>query len=129
MVVGTPSAVPDDDPKLDRMSLRTTPSSPSTSTPFDPSPGYGPAVSSGITPVAVVADDEDDCDPPFDADVDVVLDPLDVAFDAQPAIATTLAPPISWSSRRRFIVLLIMRSMIVGGSERGLSRDQEACKT
>ena len=45
---------------LDRMSLRTTPRSVSTFGPFVPSPGYGPAVSSGIswqlpTAAAVVA--------------------------------------------------------------------------
>ena len=39
MARGTPSATPLADPKLDRMSLRTTPSSVSTLTPFDPSPG------------------------------------------------------------------------------------------
>src|SRR5919108_1683934 len=45
---GTPSATPDAEPKLDRMSLRTTPSWLRTSGPFDPSPGYGPDVSSGM---------------------------------------------------------------------------------
>jgi hypothetical protein len=35
----TPSAVPLDDPKLERMSLRTMPDSVSTFGPFDPSPG------------------------------------------------------------------------------------------
>jgi hypothetical protein len=45
IVTGTPSAVPAYDPKLDRMSLRTTPDSTRTFGPFDPSPGYGPAVS------------------------------------------------------------------------------------
>ncbi|MEU4693476.1 hypothetical protein [Actinoplanes sp. NPDC023714] len=48
--MGTPSAVVDESPKLDRMSLRTIPLSSSTSGPFEPSPGYGPAVSSGISP-------------------------------------------------------------------------------
>src|SRR6266511_4957725 len=48
MVSGTPSAVPLAPPKLDRMSLRTTPLWLRTSGPFDPPPGYGPAVSSGI---------------------------------------------------------------------------------
>src|SRR5690348_17007783 len=43
-----PVAVVVDDPKLERMSLRTTPLCPRTSGPFEPSPGYGPAVSSGI---------------------------------------------------------------------------------
>ena len=40
-------------PKLGRMSLRTIPLWSSTFGPFDPSPGYGPAVSSGISPVDV----------------------------------------------------------------------------
>jgi hypothetical protein len=39
MVSGTPAAVVDEDPKLDRMSLRTTPLSFRTSGPFEPSPG------------------------------------------------------------------------------------------
>jgi hypothetical protein len=38
-----------EDPKLLVMSLRTTPLSASTSTPLEPSPGKGPAVSSGIS--------------------------------------------------------------------------------
>src|SRR2546426_7440656 len=71
MLSGTPWAMPDADPKLDRMSLRTTPLWVRTSGPFDPSPGYGPPVSSGIVsqpaalavvglPVAVAdADDEE----------------------------------------------------------------------
>ncbi|WP_232075588.1 hypothetical protein [Phytohabitans suffuscus] len=42
-------------PKLERMSERTMPLSSSTLGPFEPSPGYGPAVSSGISPVAVAA--------------------------------------------------------------------------
>src|SRR5438552_4005892 len=49
MVSGTPCAVPDDVPKLERMSLRTTPLCVRTSGPFEPSPGKGPAVSSGMT--------------------------------------------------------------------------------
>ena len=44
-----PSAVPLAEPKLDRMSLRTIPDSVSTFGPFEPSPGYGPDVSSGIS--------------------------------------------------------------------------------
>src|SRR5664279_389091 len=47
-VVGTPSATPVAVPKLDRMSRRTIPLSVSTSGPLEPSPGNGPAVSSGI---------------------------------------------------------------------------------
>src|SRR4051794_39687410 len=49
-VRGTPAAVVVDDPKLDRMSRRTTPLSVRTFGPFEPSPGYGPAVSWGILP-------------------------------------------------------------------------------
>ena len=49
MVSGTPSATVVDEPKLERMSLRTMPESSSTLMPFDPSPGYGPAVSSGTS--------------------------------------------------------------------------------
>src|SRR5437868_13889869 len=48
IVSGTPSAIPARPAKLDRMSFRTTPLRPSTLGPFDPSPGYGPCVSSGI---------------------------------------------------------------------------------
>ena len=44
----TPLAAPVALPKLVRMSLRTTPSCASTSGPLEPSPGYGPAVSSGM---------------------------------------------------------------------------------
>ncbi|WP_370328396.1 hypothetical protein [Euzebya sp.] len=36
---GTPLALPDSSPMLDVMSRRTMPDSPSTSGPFDPSPG------------------------------------------------------------------------------------------
>ena len=46
---GTPSATVVDEPKLERMSLRTMPESSSTLTPFEPSPGYGPPVSSGTS--------------------------------------------------------------------------------
>jgi hypothetical protein len=49
--IGTPSARPLAAPKLERMSPRTMPESVSTFGPFEPSPGYGPAVSSGISPV------------------------------------------------------------------------------
>src|SRR5262245_49391161 len=63
MVSGTPSAVPLSPPKLERMSLRTTPVVDSTFGPLEPSPGYGPCVSSGIlvaqavvVPVVVVVD-------------------------------------------------------------------------
>ena len=48
MVSATPSAVPERPAKLERMSLRTTPVWLRTLAPLEPSPGYGPAVSSGI---------------------------------------------------------------------------------
>src|SRR5437879_10033359 len=48
MVSGMPLATVADVPKLLRMSLRTTPLSPSALGPFEPSPGNGPAVSSGM---------------------------------------------------------------------------------
>jgi hypothetical protein len=51
-VIGTPEAVVPF-PRLDRMSLRTIPDCSSTFTPLEPSPGYGPAVSSGISPADV----------------------------------------------------------------------------
>src|SRR5438105_6195117 len=54
MVSGIPSALPESAPKLDRMSLRTTPVVLSTLAPFDPSAGYGPCVSSGIFVQAVL---------------------------------------------------------------------------
>ncbi|XWX57561.1 hypothetical protein ABUV78_00692 [Clavibacter nebraskensis] len=41
--------------RLERMSLRTMPERSRTSGPLDPSPGYGPAVSSGISPVRAAA--------------------------------------------------------------------------
>src|SRR6476620_231244 len=49
IVSGTPVATVVLDPNELRMSLRTTPLSDRTSGPFEPSPGNGPAVSSGIS--------------------------------------------------------------------------------
>src|SRR5262245_43002051 len=113
MVEVTPSAVPLDEPKLERMSWRTTPLSVRTLTPFEPSPGYGPAVASGLSPIGPLALDE-----PVAATVVAVVpaaEPLDepaaplaavvalelVPFDAQPTRASTPAPPSSCSIRRR----------------------------
>jgi hypothetical protein len=60
IVSGTPVATVDEDPKLERMSARTMPLCVRTSGPFEPSPGNGPAVSSGMTaqaaPDALAAD-------------------------------------------------------------------------
>src|SRR4051812_11882575 len=55
IVSGTPVATPLAVPKLERMLLRTTPLCVSTLGPFVPSPGYGPAVSSGILEQLVTA--------------------------------------------------------------------------
>ena len=49
MVSGTPVAVVVELPKLERMSWRTTPLCSRMSGPLEPSPGYGPAVSSGMS--------------------------------------------------------------------------------
>ena len=94
-VSGTPVAVPENSPKLERMSLRTTPLSVSTSGPLEPSPGNGPAVSSGMT--AQVA--------PVVAAAPTLAVGLATADGAQAANATTpaLKPayPKSCSARRR----------------------------
>src|SRR6516164_66696 len=100
MVVGTPAATPLAEPKLDRMSLRTTPFWVSTLSPLEPSPGYGPAVSSGICSMSVAA-------AALAAVVAALLEvePLvavDVApvdefeFEAHPTTVMRPAPPMSW---------------------------------
>lgn len=48
MFSGTPFATLVEVPKLERMSRRTMPLEVRTFAPFEPSPGYGPAVSLGI---------------------------------------------------------------------------------
>src|SRR4051812_10141591 len=83
---GTPSAVPENEPKLDRMSWRTTPLWVSTSGPFDPSPGYGPAVSSGVSVRDAVS-----VTPAVDDDVAPALE--DVPEWQAVARPTTPAPP------------------------------------
>src|SRR3954470_11674766 len=76
IVSGTPSAAVVDVPKLDRMSLRTTPLCVRTSGPLEPSPGNGPAVSSGrsVQSAAPAADP--------DAEAAVVAAPADPTVDA-----------------------------------------------
>src|SRR5207244_9516934 len=49
IVIGTPPATVVEVPKLDLISVRTTPLWVRMSGPFEPSPGKGPAVSSGMT--------------------------------------------------------------------------------
>jgi hypothetical protein len=65
IVNGTPAAVVADDPKLDRMSLRTMPESSSTFGPLEPSAGKGPPVSSGtsVSPEAAAVAPELDAAP------------------------------------------------------------------
>src|SRR4051812_37630859 len=97
---GTPAAVPEYWPKLGRMSSRTTPLCVSTFGPFDPSPGYGPAVSSGISlgEALVLLGEPEVVDGVVEvvvADVEVV-DPLQAA-----ANAASPPPPRTASARRR----------------------------
>src|SRR5262245_63558680 len=91
MVSGMPCATAEPVPKLDRMSPRTMPLWDRMLGPFEPSPGYGPAVSSGMRPdaaaeVPVVG---------ADGDVDGERD------EEQPATAARPAPANRPSSRRR----------------------------
>src|SRR5829696_4881882 len=109
IVYGTPSAVPVMPSKLVVMSLRTTPLSASASGPFEPSPGYGPAVSSGmivqsvtvaaVEPAVVVAAPdvpEVDDDAPFVVAVASLLSlPPEHPTTARPR------PPSSTSAPRR----------------------------
>src|SRR3954447_2098613 len=104
MVYGTPSALPLLPSKLERMSLRTTPLSLSTSGPFEPSPGNGPPVSSGITehdptaveaPVVVVAPVRVVVPPVVDG-----LTPVESPPPEQPATARP-SPPSSANAPRR----------------------------
>ncbi len=101
---GTPSAIPDAEPKLVVMSLRTMPLCVSTLTPLEPSAGYGPPVSSGISdavPDAVVA-------PPVEAVVIaaavLAVLPGEVLDDA-PQPTRVARPPTarSCSARRRLM--------------------------
>ena len=86
-MVGTPSALPVASPKLLVMSVRTTPLSASAFGPFEPSPGYGPAVSSGISLVLVAV-----------LVLPVVLDSPHAARNA------AAAPPVSTLSARRRLI-------------------------
>src|ERR671914_2085873 len=90
-VVGTPSATPEALPKLFVMSSRTTPLSVRTLGPFDPSPGNGPAVSSGISDV-VPADDS------VSEDVAVAEAP-EVVSPSEPPQAATMTEPTPPANR------------------------------
>ena len=91
-----------DGPKLDVMSLRTMPLSVSTFTPLLPSPGYGPAVSSGIAAHAVLVDAavEATVAAVLSAVVVLAVDPLEAAMEAElepesdPHATSTAAAPV-----------------------------------
>jgi hypothetical protein len=96
--------VPEAEPKLVVMSRRTTPLSLKTFGPFEPSPGNGPAVSSGIG-----VDGSDVLEEIVPEGRLVVVVPPPVLSevvrldDAQPTSVTTPAPAISLSRLRRRI--------------------------
>src|SRR6187431_3315204 len=99
MVSGTPVATVVDVPKLDVMSWRTTPLWLSRSGPLEPSPGNGPAVSSGMTVqlAAAAADADAVADEPA-----VAPGVIDAAPGAQAAIAApTPARPMIFRTWRR----------------------------
>src|SRR5262249_20299160 len=115
-VSGTPFATPLAEPMLERMSLRTTPSWVRTFGPFEPSPGKGPSVSSGIfeqldsassvaVVVLVVEDAEDDV--PFVVVVDPALRRVAWLVPVPPPHPATTAaaprPPSSPSTCRRVL--------------------------
>jgi hypothetical protein len=85
MTSGTPSAVVVEEPKLERMSLRTMPESSSTLGPFDPSPGYGPPVSSGTLVRSALPEDE-----PVVPEVELGAEV--VPFEAEPCPVVPEAP-------------------------------------
>src|SRR5262245_13782042 len=100
MVSGTPSARPDSPAKLERMSLRTTPDWPSTLGPLDPSPGNGPAVSSGILVLQLEL-------PDVVVDVVEVVALGAVSEPAQPANCSTPTPAPSRAAIRKRLLRLI----------------------
>src|SRR6476620_5093093 len=98
-VIGTPSAVVVDVPKLERMSPRMIPLSVSTSGPLVPSPGYGPLVSSGISLNVPAAAEPADVDAAADDGLDVTADVESTPQAANPSVA---APrPKALNIRRR----------------------------
>src|SRR6266545_260731 len=95
IVSGTPSAVPLADPKLERMSLRTMPDWVSTLGPLEPSPGYGPAVSCGISSQVAERDP---------VGVEVAVDAADEPPESGPHPARVASPAAASMvrARRRF---------------------------
>lgn len=70
-VSGTPSALPLAVPKLEVMSLRTTPLSFRTFTPLEPSPGYGPAVSPGMVSHSALPEEAAEEDEPAEEEAEL----------------------------------------------------------
>src|SRR5215207_5657781 len=109
-----PSATPDADPKLLVMSLRTMPDSVSTFGPFDPSPGYGPPVSSGIASTSVAElDAEDEAEGVLEVPADVppldgLVEPPELLSSA--AHPATTARPAPARRRRTFLRRRVPRS-------------------
>ena len=118
IVNGTPVAVPADEPKLDRMSLRTTPFSASTFGPFEPSPGNGPAVSSGISAHASPPDvepgaasdvaDAVDVEPDVEA-VLVLASPLSAVDDAGLPVSSSVEQATSTAAPAPASILSVVR--------------------
>jgi hypothetical protein len=115
-VIGTPFATVVDVPKLERISLRATPLALRTLAPFEPSPGYGPAVSVGMTSQTADVDAEEAVVAAAATDVAVVsalalaapavvaVDPVLVALEeAHPTRPTRATVPINLRALRRSI--------------------------
>ncbi|WP_367616046.1 hypothetical protein [Phycicoccus avicenniae] len=93
-----PGAVALASPKLLVMSERTTPDCSRTSAPFEPSPGYGPAVSSGISTRSVAA--SPDVLPAAGVAAADDPDPLEAAPHAASAPPATPMPRTARARRR-----------------------------
>src|SRR3954468_12819341 len=133
---GTPPATPDAEPMLFVMSRRTTPSSVRTLGPLVPSPGKGPAVSSGIcsqvepaaVPPAIVVVVESE------APADVLVEPLAPAPPPPQPARTTAAPspPNQVRSSRRLGVVVcgsIMPVSVPAHPQEQVAAAQEFRKT
>ena len=101
---GTPSAVVVELPKLEVMSGRTTPSCASTSGPLVPSPGNGPAVSSGIVVQSPAADEFVTLVVSGDPVVVSGVEVLSSSPEPHPTRTTSAPPPSRARARRRLNV-------------------------
>jgi hypothetical protein len=103
----SPAAVPDAEPTLDRRSLRSIPAIVSAFGPLVPSPGYGPAVSVGITEQVAALLPESVLSAPASGDgVPPCVQALASGASARPAAALAIIPNILrrdmvWRSRTR----------------------------